>query len=308
MGPDPGSGARSGARAAGPPARSRTLTLFIEEPPRTLEDWAGRIARLEIPVLRRTLAELEALRTAKDAPDPRAVAGVVCADPLMALRLFAFLADRRRHPSADVATVERAVVMLGVPPFFRAFSALPTVEVRLLARRDAHAGLLRVLRRARRAARFAFEFSAWRNDPGAEEIVLAALLHELAEMLLWCFAPTLALRVRAVQGSRPGLRSVVAQRAVLGIELADLQLALARRWHLPELLAAMMDERHVANPRVRSVLLAVRLARHSARRWNDPALPDDYREIADLLSTTPQRVRELIGEAGAAAESAGGRL
>lgn len=281
--------------------------MFIDEPPRTLEDWVARFARMELPVLRRTLAELESLRVGEQAIDPRAVALTVCADPLMALRLFAFLAARRRHPSADVATVERAVVMLGVPPFFRAFGALPTVEERLLGRREAHAGLLQVLRRARRAARFAFEFSAWRNDPGTEEIVLTALLHELAEILLWCFAPSLALRVRAVQASRPGLRSVVAQRAVLGIELTDLQRALARRWHLPELLAAMMDEHHAANPRVRSVLLAVRLARHSARRWSDPALPDDYREIADLLSTTPQRVRELIGQAGVQPESIDGR-
>lgn len=283
------------------------MTPFIEEPLRTLEDWAARFVRMELPVLRLTVAGLESLRLRQHEIDARAVAVTVSGDPLMTLRVFSYLAARRRHPSADVATVERAVVMLGIPPFFRAFGALPTVEERLLSRREAHAGLLRVLRRARRAARFAYEFSAWRNDAGAEEIVLAALLHELAEMLLWCFAPTLAVRVRAVQASRSGVRSAVAQRAVLGIELAHLQLALAHRWRLPDLLTAMMDERHADNPRVRSVLLAVRLARHSARCWKDAALPDDYREIAGLLCTTPQRVREMLAEAAPAGDSVRGR-
>jgi HD-like signal output (HDOD) protein len=275
---------------------------FIEAPPPTLEDWAERIGRMELPVLRRTLAALESLRASAHVLDARTVAGAVSGDPLMAARVFSHLALQRSRASADVATVERAIVMLGIPPFFRAFGGAPTVEERLLARRGAHAGLLRVLRRARRAVRYAYELSTWRNDPGAEEIGLAALLHDLAEMLLWCHAPSLASRVRAVQAARRGVRSAVAQRAVLGIALADLQLALARRWRLPELFAAMMDEAHAANPRVRSVLLAVRLARHSAQRWSDPALPDDYRDIAELLCSTPERVREML-----IAASVGGR-
>ena len=40
---------------------------------------------------------------------------------------------------------------------------------------------------------------------------------------------------------------------------------------------------------------ASRLARHSAHGWNDPALPDDYKDIGQLLNITPEAVRQRIG-------------
>jgi HD-like signal output (HDOD) protein len=116
-----------------------------------------------------------------------------------------------------------------------------------------------------------------------EEITVAALLHDVAEILLWCFAPDLALRIRELQAHKPGLRSQVAQRAILGISLHDLQLALARAWSLPPLLVTLMDDKYATNMRVRTVACAVNLARHSANGWDDPALPDDFSAIEELL-------------------------
>ena len=37
------------------------------------------------------------------------------------------------------------------------------------------------------------------------------------------------------------------------------------------------------DPRVRNVVLAVNLARHSAENWENPGLPDDFRGIEKLL-------------------------
>jgi len=85
---------------------------------------------------------------------------------------------------------------------------------------------------------------------------------------------------------------------VLRVDLNELQMALAKRWHLPALLALlaqMMDDHHAESVRVRNVLLAVRLARHSAKSWDNPALPYDYRDIAALLSVSPSKVLELVG-------------
>jgi HD-like signal output (HDOD) protein len=116
-----------------------------------------------------------------------------------------------------------------------------------------------------------------------EEVALAALLHDLAEILLWCFAPRLALEIRAQQRADPTLRSAVAQNRVLGFRTSDLQLALCDAWHLPELLKTLMDDAHSGFARVRNVLLAVNLARHSASDWDNPALPDDFDAIEKLL-------------------------
>lgn len=267
--------------------------------PTSAAGWVEFLTSVNIPVLRRTAAALERLRANADDVDAREIAEAVDGDPFFAMRLFAQLSRVRHDAGAEVTTVERAVVMMGVMPFFRAFGKLPVVEDRLAGNRAALAGLMRILRRARRASAFALQFAGWRNDLGVEEIVLAAQLHDLAEMLLCCVAPEKALEVQRLLAA-PGVRSVVAQRAVLGTTLAEVELAVARRWRLPELLLTMIDEEHHDSPRVRTVALAVRLARHSAKSWNDPALPDDYRDVAQLLSTTPEHVMEIVRPENAA--------
>ena len=160
------------------------------------------------------------------------------------------------------------------------------------------AGLIRVMQRARRAADIAGRFAAWRNDIGFEEIMIAAMLHDLAEMLVWCYAPAQALEMQGLLDANPQLRSATAQEAVLGVKLIDLQLRLVNRWRLPELLVRMMDDDHAENPRVRNVMLAVNIARHCAHGWDNAALPDDFTAAALLLSTTPQHVARMVHPEG----------
>ena len=45
----------------------------------------------------------------------------------------------------------------------------------------------------------------------------------------------------------------------------------------------LMDDANAELPRVRNVTLAVNLARHSAKDWDNPALPDDFAAIEQLL-------------------------
>jgi HD-like signal output (HDOD) protein len=116
-----------------------------------------------------------------------------------------------------------------------------------------------------------------------EEVALAALLHDLAEILLWCFAPKMAIEIRDRLQADKSLRSVTAQEQVLGFRLFDLQSALCHAWHLPELLNMLMDDANAHLPRVQNVRLAVNLARHSITDWNNAALPDDFAAIEKLL-------------------------
>jgi len=133
-----------------------------------------------------------------------------------------------------------------------------------------------------------------RMDHDAAIIYQAAQLHDFAEMLLWCHAPALALEIRARQHADPTLRSAVVQQQVLNIELADLQQTLMRAWRLPELLVHISDDKQAHTPQVRNVLLAMRLARHSARGWDNAALPDDYADIANLLNLGIEPTIKLV--------------
>lgn len=268
---------------------------MLQRPLPALESWVTYLSQANIPVLKRTARELARLRENEENVTGRQVAGVILHDPLMTLRVLAHIeATRRKSQTADITTIDRAVMMIGITPFFSKFEDLPQVEDSLSAHPQALIGLLRVIARARQASRFARDWAVLRNDLDVEEVTVAALLHDTAEILLWCFAPTLMLKIRDQQIENPGLRSAVAQQAVLGIRITDLQLALAKAWRLPDLLLNLMNDNHAEHPRVRNVILAVNLARHAANGWDDPAIPDDLTEIGKLLGITTQALLEHL--------------
>jgi hypothetical protein len=113
-------------------------------------------------------------------------------------------------------------------------------------------------------------------------------------MLLWCHAPELALRIRAAQRVDAALRSSAVQLQTLNVELADLQQSLMKAWRLPELLIRISDARHAEHSSVRSVVLGVRLARHTAQGWDNAALPDDISDIAALLNLSQTAALQLV--------------
>ncbi len=273
------------------------LSPPLTRPLPDLNAWVAHLRTAGIPVLAETAAALEALRANEDAADAHGIAEWVAADPLMTLKLLVHAATHRpARVLTDAETVTAALLMMGIGPFFRAFGPQPTVEARLAGHPGALEGLHAVLERGHRAARFALAFAVHRRDPDAAVIHEAALLHDFAELLLWCHAPALALEIRAAQQADPTLRSALAQQAVLNVAVADLQQALMRAWRLPELLVRISDERHAEQPEVKSVVLAVQLARHSARGWDDAALPDDVAAIAALLNLSPAATMALLRE------------
>lgn len=103
------------------------------------------------------------------------------------------------------------------------------------------------------------------------------------------------LKIRAMQQQDKTLRSNVAQEQVLGFTLFHLQSALALKWSLPKLLITLMDAECANQQRVRNVVLAVNLARHSANGWADAALPDDYKDVGKLLHMDPEDVKVMLG-------------
>ncbi len=268
---------------------------MLQRPLPSLDSWVSYLRQADIPVLKRTGRELSRLRQNEENVTGRQLAGIILFDPLMALRLLAYLeAHRRKSQTTDITTIDRAVMMIGVTPFFAEFDRLPLVEEKLKDHPQALIGLLRVISRARQASLFARDWAVLRHDLDVEEITVAALLHDTAEILLWCFAPTLMLDIRAMLAARQGMRSAAAQQAVLGIRIVDLQLALAGAWHLPALLQTLMDDHHAEHPRVRTVIHAVNLARHAANGWNDPAIPDDLAEIGKLLNLSAEALLERL--------------
>ncbi|MEO8808450.1 MAG: HDOD domain-containing protein, partial [Burkholderiaceae bacterium] len=167
----------------------------LTQPLRDLAAWTAHFRAAEIPVLAHTSEALEALRVNEDDADANSIGEMISGDPLMTLKVLAYSsAHRSSRVVTDTETVTAALVLMGISPFFGGFGLQPTVEDRLRDEPEALAGLNQTVQRAHRSANFALGFAVHRMDHDSAVIHAAALLHDFAEMLLWCHAPALALR------------------------------------------------------------------------------------------------------------------
>lgn len=269
--------------------------MNTRQPRQGIADWLAFFSSVDLPVLRQTVRHLDQARACADRVSSREITDIVLQDPLLAVRVLAYIqAFGGRHLHRDITTIGGAVMMLGVEPFFREFDNLPTIETTLKTHPIALLGVLQVILRTQRASRYARDWAYVRHDLNSEEVALAALLHDLAEILLWCFAPTQAIAIRSRLLAEKTLRSAAVQEEILGFPLSALQLALCHAWHLPELLTTLMDDANAHLPRVQNVRLAVDLARHSINGWTDAALPDDFAAIQSLLRISRESLLERL--------------
>lgn len=265
-----------------------------------VDGWVDFLTGADIPVLKQTARDLATLHQDENKISARGVAQVIAMDPMLTAKLLRYLQQhKRRSQTSEVMQVEQALIMLGVEAFFTKIPAEPTVQDILKGQMDALVHLLHGVHRAHRASEYAYDWAVRLSDLHYEEVRIAALLHDLAEILMWSFAPQNMLKIRAIQQQDKSLRSRAVQEQVFGFALADLQKALVQKWELPELLLTLMDDANANQPRVRNVQLAVNLARHSANGWDDAALPDDYKDIGELLRVPAEQVMLMLGaEAG----------
>lgn len=262
---------------------------------KSMTDWLALFGRADIPVLRHTARDLERLCANQGLLNASSIADVVIDDPLMTVKLLRYMQMHKRNSQAyELVDVKQMLLMMGLDSFFLAVPAKPVVEEVLQGHLDALVCLLQTVRRAQRAADYAFDWALRLHDLHAQEVLVSALLSHVAEMLMWCFNPEQMLEIRKRQMTDSTLRSADVQQAVMGFTGVELQRQLIQAWKLPELLQNMMDPALAQAPRVRNVVLAVNLARHSAQGWDNAALPDDYREIGVLLRMEPERVKSLV--------------
>lgn len=270
-----------------------------------LEYWVSVLTRADLPVLKQTARDLATLRADDKRLNAHSVAEVIARDPIMTVKLLRYLQRHKgRAQTTEVVQVEQALLMLGLEPFFNNVAPQPLIEEMLNKHVVALAPMLRVVHRSHRASEYAKDWAVQLRDLHYEEVRVATLLHDIAEILMWCFAPDMMLEIRDIQQKDKTLRSRSVQEQVLGFALAELQKELAVQWGLPELLLMLMNDSGTKQPRVRNVELAVNLARHSANGWDDAALPDDYKDIGELLRMPAAQVMAMVAaDAGTACDT-----
>lgn len=271
-----------------------------------MNNWVIRLTQSELPVLKQTARDLTALRADEKRLNARSISEVISRDPIMTVKLLRYLQlHKHKVQTAEVIQVEQVLLMLGLDTFFNKIDMHSLVEDMLKSNVVALPPTLRVIHRSHRASEYARDWAVQLHDLHYEEVRIAALLHDIAEILMWCFAPQAMLEILDIQKKDKLQRSHSVQEQVLGFSLIELQKELAIKWKLPELLLTLMNDSKSKLPRVRNALLAVNLARHSANGWDDAALPDDYNDIGELLRIPAEQVKAMVATNGGAPTDSG---
>lgn len=271
-------------------------SIPVDAAARDINAWVKFITAAQIPVLKNTARQIAALLEDEDKISARGITVAVLSDPMMVFKVLSYSQRHKgRSQLHDLVQVEQAIIMMGTSAFFRDIPPTPLIEDVLKGNLPALTHLLKLIRRAHRAAKYAVDWAAYFNDLHSEEVLIAALLHDLAEMLMWCYAPDKMNKIFAMQQADKTIRSKTAQQAVLGFAIHDLQREIVQAFQLPPLLFKLMQDEMSHEQRVRNVTLAVNLARHSANGWDDAALPDDYHDIAELLRVDVEKAMRIIG-------------
>jgi HD-like signal output (HDOD) protein len=269
---------------------------MMQQGAKDLLGWVVFFGKAEIPILRQSLRDLHVLREAGDKTSAHDISSIIARDPLMTAILLRYLQmHKRRSQTSEVLEIEQALLMLGIEPFFNNVLSKVSIEEMLSAQIPVLVSTLRVVHRSHRASEYAFDWAVRRRDMHFEEVRVAALLRDMTEILMWCFAPADMLKIKAMQDQDKSMRSSIAQEQVFGFNLDALQHELVKEWKLPTLLLHLLDGENSKQERVRNVLLADRLARHSSHGWDDAALPDDYKEIGELLNMKVDDVKSIVG-------------
>ncbi len=273
----------------------------MSELPGTLYEWVTFLDTQDVPVLRRTIQELDRLRPGAERLTASQLAVVILRDPLMTLKLLRLANSARRgRLGTEITSVEHAIMMLGAVPLFKHFASLVALEDMLAEQPVVLNSVLQVYSRSLHAAYQARQWAIQHQDIRVEEVYIAALLHDMSNIMLWVYAPQRAQEIReAVRCGR--VYYGVAHEKIMGFSVADFRLALAAAWHFPEMLAELVDCRNAGIPRAQGVLLGVSIAHLSERGWYGTPMEATLAAMAENLNLPLEVTVWLVHQTAVAA-------
>jgi HD-like signal output (HDOD) protein len=216
-----------------------------------VDPWLSRLKDAPYPVLGRCAEEIASLLT-RDGVKNRQLSQTIAHDPLLCARLFRAV---NRSPEGQLGTVEQAAALMGEEPFRALVTAGPLLEETL--RGVALAAYAQALRRACHTAALARHLAGAQGYAHPQEFFYAGLLYRVGDLALGAADPH-AARARD-NGEAPGP------------DAAELSRALAREWHLPELLHRALSDSEEEDRKAILVRLAADLVDAGARDLHAPA-------------------------------------
>ncbi|MCB6183610.1 HDOD domain-containing protein [Leeia sp. TBRC 13508] len=226
------------------------------------------------------LTTLEQLRSAKTQTSMTTgkLAAIIEHDPFISMQLIGFVnSSPRGNFASDVTTIEHAIMLMGFDQFFERFGRRMPVE-KLLEKEPVRLGQIRErIAICEFAGLIALELANLRNDSKAEEVSVAAMLHDIIEPLLLLSHPDKLGELKEFSLSNRIWQEESLQRSRFGCSYAEMRHALMSQYGMPSMFHDMMDASLVEHPRTRTVLFAVEWA-HAA--WHGTWTPALQQSLA----------------------------
>ena len=238
--------------------------------------WAAYLAAQQLPVMPRSKLLLTTLAEEKgDDLSANDLADLANGDPFLCLCLLRE-AEKRRSTRLghETTTPLSAAMQLGIQGFQELLNTSPETD-------ETNTGLAHCEVHAAWAGQLAATWSSARSDVSPDEVLMAALLAEMGELLLWHFAPELPQAALDALASGKAHRTVEAQELACGFKFKDLTLKCVEIWKLPAILVQLI--RGTDTARANIARLCIDTTRHLIASSSNPALPDDLASAKHLI-------------------------
>ena len=257
-----------------------------------LAEWQTFLIDKPLPILMRTKLDVQDLIDQPQLSITQYV-GPILFDACFSASIFKHVNTQRvkagRNP---LTTLENALSHLGQSAFQNFLNQTPIFEELKLSPRNAQ-GYMRAMGQACHASLQAKRWGEQRNAAQFEEVLLAALLQNITELMLWCYADKTMLKIEhACYVEKQGYEA--AANEVLGCEMRELAVALADTWNLPEMLGDGLRSKLDNFTLATGAALASELARVVDINWYGKEAVNLIEKIAKYKGKKEGEVEHLL--------------
>ncbi len=236
------------------------MNMDMEEQ-KTLDQWVTYLSELDLPLLKNSREDLEAMGSYEDVSITK-LSNIALTDPGLTLTILRAACSLPRSRLQDeIHTIDAAAMKLGSAGITTTVEAMCFIEDCL---DEADKTLyMQIVARAYHAAYQAYGFARERVDMAPEELFTAAMLSDIGALMLLVHGDGVLAKC-----STPD--DIDNQKEMLGFSLSQLSQALAKHWKLSTFIIQSMekqDETGRINPRLYEVQLASDLALSAEKGW-----------------------------------------
>jgi len=253
-----------------------------------LDHWTDKLGELDLPAMALTMQRVPQLL---DSPNTTNAdyQRIIGRDPGFTLAIFKSFSNNKFAPKDPPSNLAHAIALLGLGPLEDSSKTLKILKESVNGR--ARHELYDCYSRAAHGAWYAYSLGRYCKDSNPEEMAVAALLHELAEMMLWVHAKEEMQLILELM--EKGRTREAAAFDTLGFTLDQLTATLSERWRLPALTKDTLEVAGAFQSRSLGVMLCSGLARESAKNWVSE-------ETLELIEITAEYQKRDINKTRAA--------